>query len=76
MTSYEEFRFIAAQLNWLERQLHAHPLPVDIGSMQRAMEALTCAKAVIEELVTIGDAAGGVPAWLPVAKEAGHVALQ
>ena len=76
MTSYEEFRFIAAQLDWLERQLQAHPLPVDIGSMQRAMDALTCAKAVIEELVHIGDAAEGTPPWMPVAADAGHIALQ
>jgi len=76
MNSYEEFRFIAAQLDWLERQLHAHPLPVDIGSMQRAMGALTCAKAVIEELVNIGDAAEGVPVWLPVASEPGQISVQ
>jgi hypothetical protein len=57
MTSYQEFRFVTAQLEWLERQLRAQPLAVDITSMQNAMDALACARAVIEELVSLGDKA-------------------
>ena len=82
MASYEEFRFVAAQLAWLERQLQAQPLAVDTGTMQRAMDALVCARAVIDQLVDMGDAApvrhdSTTPAaWVIPQHASGQISLQ
>ena len=76
MTSYQEFRFVTAQLEWLERQLRAQPLAVDITSMQNAMDALACARAVIEELVSLGDKAETPTEWMAPVSMPDHVSLQ
>jgi predicted phage gp36 major capsid-like protein len=82
MASYEEFRFVAAQLAWLERQLQAQPLAVDAGTMQRAMDALVCARAVIDQLVDMGDAVpvhavSATPAsWVIPPHASGQISLQ
>ncbi len=81
-SSYEEFRFVTAQLAWLERQLQAQPLAVDNGTMQRAMDALVCARAVIDQLVDMGDAApahthSATPAaWVIPQHVSGQISLQ
>jgi hypothetical protein len=76
MTSYQEFRFVTAQLEWLERQLRAQPLAVDITSMQNAMDALACARAVIEELVSLGDKAETPTEWIAPVSMPDHISLQ
>lgn len=82
MTTYEEFRFVAAQLAWLERQLQSQPLAVDTGTMQRAMDALVCARAVIDQLVDLGDAApihtdsAAPAAWVIPQHAGGQISLQ
>jgi hypothetical protein len=81
-SSYEEFRFVAAQLAWLERQLQAQPLAVEPGSMQLAMDALVCARAVIDQLVDMGDAAPAhavsttPAAWVIPQHASGQISLQ
>ena len=82
MATYEEFRFVAAQLAWLERQLQSQPLAADTGTMQRAMDALVCARAVIDQLVDMGDAApvqngAKIPsAWVIPQHASGQISLQ
>ncbi len=56
MTSIEEFAFIAAQLEWLERRLREQPLAADSTRMEGALNALACARAVIVQLSNIGSA--------------------
>jgi hypothetical protein len=59
MTSMEEFAFISAQLGWLEAQLRALPPVERDGRMEGAINALTCARAVIDTLDRVGRAAEG-----------------
>ncbi|MDL2338313.1 MAG: hypothetical protein QFE16_10765 [Pseudomonadota bacterium] len=61
MTSIEEFAFIAAQLEWLERRLREQPLAVDPSRMEGALNALACARAVIVQLSNIGSALSDMP---------------
>lgn len=70
MTSMEEFSFIAAQLEWLERHLRSQAPPADSGRMDSALNALACAHAVILELAHIGGTGeqrplAGVTAAIP-----------
>ncbi len=82
MATYEEFRFVAAQLAWLERQLQDQPLAVDNGTMQGAMDALVCARAVIDQLVDMGDSARAghdvvtASAWVMAQQTSGQISLQ
>ncbi len=57
MTTMEEFTFIAAQLEWLEVHLCSQPPSAEPARMDSALAALSCARAVINELAHIG----GVP---------------
>jgi len=57
MTSMEEFAFIAAQLEWLEGHLRSQVTTAEPARMESALNALTCAQAVITELAHIGAAA-------------------
>lgn len=56
MTSMEEFAFIAAQLEWLVGHLRSQPPGAEPARMESALNALTCAQAVITELAHIGSA--------------------
>lgn len=61
MTSVEEFSFIAAQLEWLERRLRDQPLAADASRMEGALNALACARAVIVQLSNISSALSEPP---------------
>jgi hypothetical protein len=54
MTTMEEFSFIAAHLEWLERHLRSQVTQSDHGRMDSALNALACAHAVMLELAHIG----------------------
>lgn len=56
MSTLEEFALIESQLRWLEGHLRQLPEANDGGQMQGAIEALSCALALVEELSTIGNA--------------------
>jgi len=56
MNTLEEFALIESQLRWLEGHLREQPEVNDGGQMRGAIEALSCARALIEELSTIGSA--------------------
>ena len=59
MTTSDEFAFIAQQLEWLEQHVRSLPPAKEAARIEGALNALTCARAVIVELSTIGrDAAG------------------
>lgn len=65
MTSLEEFSFIAAQLEWLEAHMRT-TAPVEQGArMETALNALACARAVIDELAHIGSGADEICATDP-----------
>lgn len=66
MTSIEEFSFIAAQLEWLERRLRDQPLDADASRMEGALNALACARAVIVQLSNISSALEHPPVADPV----------
>lgn len=59
MTSMEEFDFIAAQLEWLERHLREAAGPATDSRMEGALNSLACARAVIAELAEIGHQSDG-----------------
>ena len=59
MTTSDEFAFIAQQLEWLEQHVRSLPAAKEAARLEGALNALTCARAVIVELSTIGrDAVG------------------
>ena len=66
ISGVEEFAFIAKQLQWLDDHLRAQPQGVPDARMASALNALTCAQAVITELALIGrtpvNAAAEAPA--------------
>lgn len=62
MTSMEEFNFIVAQLEWLERHLRDSAGPASDSRMESALSALACGRAVIAELAQIGSAEAPVVA--------------
>lgn len=62
MTSIEEFSFIAAQLEWLEQHLRSLPAGEGGSRMEGAVNALACARAVIDELAHIGAGLDSPPA--------------
>lgn len=56
MSTMEEFALIEAQLCWLEEHLREQPQADDGGQMRGAIEALSCARALITELSSMGNA--------------------
>lgn len=59
MTTSDEFAFIAQQLEWLEQHVRGLPPAKEAARLEGALNALTCARAVIVELSTIGRGAAG-----------------
>ena len=55
MNTIEEFVLIESQLRWLEGHLREQPKANDDGQMQGAIEALSCARALITELSSMGS---------------------
>ena len=62
MTTSDEFAFIAQQLEWLEHHVRAQPAVQEAARLEGALNALTCARAVIVELSVIGRDTGSGPA--------------
>lgn len=56
MSTLEEFALIESQLRWLEDHLRGQPNADDGGRMLGAIEALSCARALITELSIMGNA--------------------
>lgn len=56
MTNVDEFSLIAEQLAWLDRHVRAGSAAGQDDRLDEALKALTCARAVIEELAQIGRA--------------------
>lgn len=54
MTTMEEFAVIEARLGWLEQYLRAKPITDDRVSMDGVIDALSCARALVAELASIG----------------------
>ena len=61
MTSLEEFSFIANQLEWLEARLRQQPPAVEDARLDGALNALACARAVIDQLARISSVIHDVP---------------
>ena len=61
MTSLEEFSFIAAQLEWLEARLRQQPPAVEDARLDGALNALACARAVIDQLARISSVIHDAP---------------
>lgn len=55
MPQIEEFSFIAAQLEWLEGYLRKLPASQESSRLEGAVNALSCARAVMVELDHIGN---------------------
>lgn len=56
MSTLEEFALIESHLRWLEEHLREQPKANDGGRMLGAIEALSCARALITELSIMGNA--------------------
>ena len=54
MTTMDEFALIESRLAWLEAHLRAQPVSDEDLPMASAIEALSCARALIVELSSIG----------------------
>ena len=61
MSTMEEFVLVESQLRWLEDHLRDQPKANDDGQMQAAIEALSCARALITELSIMGNAKADAP---------------
>lgn len=54
MTTMDEFALIESRLAWLEAHLRTQPVSDEDLPMASAIEALSCARALIVELSSIG----------------------